>query len=79
MRSRDAADVRHRLGSLVGQVERVDSPVIGVVTPLEEPERFELVDQRHEPARNHAQQRRERLLTTTPAASTKHGAPKIVA
>jgi hypothetical protein len=58
-----ATDRRHRLGALVREIKGVYAAIVGIVAPLEEMTSFELVDERDEAARYHAEQGRERLLT----------------
>ncbi|HSY23726.1 MAG TPA: hypothetical protein VK841_16475 [Polyangiaceae bacterium] len=60
--TRHAADLHHRPRAFLGQVNRVDAPVLGVIPPLDEPALLELVEERDEPARHHPQQESERLL-----------------
>lgn len=57
-----AANLGHDLGALLRQVNRVDASILRVVPALDEPSFLELVEQRNEPARHHAEPRGERLL-----------------
>jgi hypothetical protein len=42
--ARHAAYLHHRPRALLGQVNRVDAPILGVIPPLDEPTLLELVE-----------------------------------
>jgi len=63
MRSRDAPDLGHRPLAFVRQPQGIETSILGVVPPLEDPALLQLVDVRDEAARQHPQDGREGLLT----------------
>ena len=63
VRARDAPDLGHRLHPFLRNVQRVESPIFRIVSPLHETAFPKLVEPRHEPARHHPEQRGKSLLT----------------
>jgi hypothetical protein len=62
MLARDAADGLKHLFALCGQLQDVDAAILRVFEPLHESAFLELVDERHKPAREHAEPLRDVLL-----------------
>ena len=62
MLARDAADVLKHLFASCGQLQDVDTAILGVFEPLHQSAFLELVDERHQPAREHAEALRDVLL-----------------
>ena len=62
MLTRDPPDLSQRIAPLLGQVQRIRATVGRAIPSLDEPALLELVEQRHEAAREHAEFFAERLL-----------------